>query len=201
MKVRIILTEPILGTRAGNKDLATEYQASKHPDGVPAHDELTTIEEQIEKASTIFDRDEKGHPFRWDYQFKGFLKEACLAMIETGTITKEELGKLKLTNYSYKRTIDKMIFVFPRKIILHSPSEPLICERRLRSQTMKGERIALAISEELPAGTYCDIAIVCLNKKHEPFIKQWLDYGALFGLGQWRSSGKGRFSWKELKEG
>jgi len=33
-----------------------------------------------------------------------------------------------------------------------------------------------------------------------PYIHQWLDYGKLRGLGQWRNSGKGIFEWQEIKE-
>jgi hypothetical protein len=31
-------------------------------------------------------------------------------------------------------------------------------------------------------------------------IREWLDYGELHGLGQWRNSGKGSFVWEELDE-
>lgn len=29
-------------------------------------------------------------------------------------------------------------------------------------------------------------------------VREWLDYGALRGLFQWRNSGKGRFEWEEV---
>jgi hypothetical protein len=29
-------------------------------------------------------------------------------------------------------------------------------------------------------------------------VKEWLDYGELRGLGQWRNSGKGKFKWEEI---
>lgn len=193
MKVKAEFTEGVLGTKAGNKELATDYIASKHPDGVQV-DEAEAIDEALEKASTLFHRVD-GKPMIWDYQVKGFLKSACLAMIETDTMTKEELKKVRLTPYLYKRTIDKMVFVFPRKIVLEMPEDGEIteCERPLRAETMRGERIALARSEELPAGTKFEIEIKTLNKKLDEYIKRWLEYGELFGIGQWRSSGKGRF--------
>jgi hypothetical protein len=37
-----------------------------------------------------------------------------------------------------------------------------------------------------------------MNVNLVPFVRRWLDYGALFGLGQWRTSGHGRFTWEEL---
>jgi len=207
MKVEIEFTEELLGTRAGNKELACDYQAAKHPEQVQ-EDELAAIEnidETIAKSSTVFDRDDAGRPFLWDYQFKGFFKEACLAMIETDTLTKEELKKVRLTNYLYKRTIDKQVFVCPRMIFLDLPEgvdcqKLEFCERPLRGQTMKGERISLARSEVAPSGTKIVLEIKCMNKKHEPFIEQWLTYGALSGMGQWRNSGKGRFVFRILDE-
>ena len=30
-------------------------------------------------------------------------------------------------------------------------------------------------------------------------VREWLDYGALRGLFQWRNSGKGRFEWEEVE--
>lgn len=29
-------------------------------------------------------------------------------------------------------------------------------------------------------------------------VREWLDYGALKGMGQWRNSGRGRFVWEEI---
>ncbi|MCK5606662.1 hypothetical protein KAR91_32470 [Candidatus Pacearchaeota archaeon] len=202
MKVRITFTEQVLGSLPGNKELATDYQVGKHPDG-PQGDEtevIETMEEALVKGSTIFSREEDGRPFLWNYQIKGFFKSACLAMIESEKMTKAELSKLNLSKWTYKRTVDKMIFVAGRKLYLNIVGEMSQCERPLRADTMKGERIALARSEQYDAGTNFEMEVTCLNEKLEPFIEQWLTYGALFGLGQWRSSGKGTFSWENLDE-
>ncbi len=32
----------------------------------------------------------------------------------------------------------------------------------------------------------------------ESLVREWLTYGRLRGLGQWRNSGKGRFTFEEL---
>lgn len=199
MKVELTFTEPLLGTLSGNKEIAEEFIISKHPDGV-SEEESESVDESIEKSSTIFARTD-GNPMIWDYQVKGFFKSACLAMIKSKTMTKEELKNFELTKYMYKRTIDLLIFASPRKIVLALPSsDPLtFCERPLRAETMRGERIALARSEQAPAGTKVIVEIISLNKKLEPFIERWLDYGQLSGFGQWRNSGMGRFEWKKLK--
>ena len=65
---------------------------------------------------------------------------------------------------------------------------------------MRGERIALARSEAAPAGTKFEATIEVLNRKLEPFLPRWLDYGRLRGIGQWRNSGAGAFEWKELND-
>ncbi len=200
MKVEIEFTEPLLGTLAGNKEIAEEFIGSKHPEGTDI-DELRAsecLEEAIGKKSTGFARNKDGEPMLWDYQIKGFFKEACESMISTDTLTKEKLKKICLTRYLYKRTIDKLIFVFPRQIPLQLAGALSFCERPLRGNTMKGERISLARSEEAPIGTKIEIEIRFMNSKLEPFVEQWLKYGALFGLGQWRSSGKGRFLFKAM---
>lgn len=203
MKIEIEFTEPLLGTLAGNKELAEDFIASKHPDGTQK-DEIEAIPEALEKASTGFSRNDEDMPMLWDYQIKGFFKEACLAMIHTDTMKKEELKKVRLTEYLYKRTIDQMIFINPRRIELRLPEgcEPNkleFLERPLRGQTMRGERIALARSEIAPAGTKITITISSLNEKLWPFIDKWLIYGALRGLGQWRNASYGRFSYRKLQ--
>lgn len=205
MKVEIEFTEPLLGTMAGDKEVATDFIANKHPDGVQKDEAeaIETLDEELEKTSTVFPR-EDDKPFMWDYQFKGFFKEACAAMIQTETLKKEELKKVALTNYMHKRTIDRMIFVTPRRVFLMLPDgcngdKLPFHERPLRGQTQRGERICLARSEKAPIGTKVEIEIVCLNAKLRDFIKRWLDYGALQGMLQWRNGGFGRFKWQELK--
>jgi len=205
MKFTLTFTEPLLGTLSGNKDIAEEFINSKHPDGHSEEESKAHPDEELEKSSTIFARD--GHRLMlWDYQIKGFFKEACEAMINTDTIKKEDLRKPRLTQYLYKKTIDKQIFVFPRRIYLNLPEGEIpkfiapgmskddkTCQRPLRGQTMRGERICLARSESVPPGTTLEIEVKCLNTNLEGYIGRWLAYGALLGLGQWSSSGMGRF--------
>jgi len=204
MKVRITFTEPLLGTLSGNKEIAEEFIISKHPDGSSQEEsDAVPIDETVEKSSTIFARNQDGKdgkPMLWDYQVKGFFKEACAAMIHTERLTKEELKKARLTEYLFRRTIDEAVFVTPRRIVLEGLNgQPLkFLERPLRGQTMRGERIALARSEVIPAGATITVEISWFNPKLADFIKQWLNYGALRGLGQWRNASYGRFTWREL---
>lgn len=205
MKVRIEFIEPVLGTLAANKEVAEDFVVNKNPKGAQ-QDELDAVdridvEKELEKITTVFPRNEEGQPFIWDYQVKGHFKGACEAMIHGDCFTKEELKKLRLTQYLYKKTIDQLLFVAPRRMVLCLPNgDPLgFCERPLRGQTMRGERIALARSEQAPIGTTFECIIEVLNKNLAPFIEVWLTHGKLSGFLQWRNSGMGRFIWKEIK--
>ncbi len=193
MKVKITFTETVLGTLSGNPEIAEEFMASKHPDG-PQEDELHAElpEGDVEKSSTIFPRD-NGKPFIWDYQVKGFLKDACSMLRRVKGIRSSKLT-------AYKKVIDGLIFPGPRKIFIDVVGDISWCERPLRGQTAQGERIALARSESISAGSSVTFDITCLDKKYIPFVEEWLDYGVLRGLGQWRNSGKGRFSWELISE-
>lgn len=201
MKLKLTFTEPLLGTLAGEKEIAKEFIASKVSGGIPKADEIDVIEsldESLEKGSTVFNADENG-VFLWDYQVKGFFKDAMLALLTTGNFTQEALKKVGLTKYAYKRTIDHHLFINPRKIHLDLSGPTFFVERPLRADTMRGERIALARSEAAPAGTTCEIEVVTMNKSIVPFLYECLNYGALRGIGQWRNSGMGRFTYEELQ--
>ena len=146
---------------------------------------------QIEKSMTVFPR-ENGQPFLWDYQVKGFLKYACSMLRRVpGTLSS------KLT--AHKKVIDGLVFPGPRKIMLDLNGGAMgECQRPLRGQTAQGERIALAHSETCPEGTSIVVEFTMLNDKLDDHLREWLDYGFLRGLGQWRNSGKGRFIWEEV---
>lgn len=195
MNIRITFIEPILGTWPADPEVAAKYIASKSPDAGTITDEIaaTSVEEVTEKSMTIFPRSEDG-PILYDYQIKGFFKDACgmLARVK-GT----ESSKIK----AYKKIIDGLIFPEPRMIPLVLTGEIGNCQRPLRAQTAQGERVSLANSEEIPAGTTATFAVKLLDPGHEKLVLEWLDYGKLRGLGQWRNSGKGRFTYELLPEG
>lgn len=72
------------------------------------------------------------------------------------------------------------------------------CQRPLRGQTAQGERISLANSETIPEGATIEFTVKCLVDSYIDVVREWLDYGELRGMGQWRNSGKGRFKWEEV---
>jgi len=99
---------------------------------------------------TIFPRDAEGRPILYDYQVKGFFKDACGMLGRIGG--KTETGKKRAVNESgkltaYKKIIDGLIFVSPRQIPLPILGEMNECQPPLRAQTAQGERVSLANSE------------------------------------------------------
>ena len=190
--IEITFIEPLLATCSGNKEIATDFILSKRPEGA-APDEIEALpdKEAIEKSSTVFMRTAEGKPFLWDYQIKGFLKDA--AGMLNRMVKKEEQLK------AHKKLIDGLIFVEPRKIPIELSGVITILERPLRAQTAQGERIALARSEAAPIGSKIQIKIVCFDPKLQEPIKLWLNYGMWRGLGQWRNASFGRFTWCEVQ--
>ena len=197
IRIRITLTEEMLGTASANPELHSEFIASKAPDAPSMEEEVAALgAEAVEKKGmTVFTRDEDGDLCIWDYQVKGFFKDAAQMM-------KKVPGSASSQIKAFKKEVDGAIFVFPRKIKLNFPKDVPhvagVCQRPLRASTAQGERVALASSETVPAGTTLDIVVKFLNKADMEACCEWLNYGELRGLGQWRNSGKGRFLWDQL---
>lgn len=194
LKVRVTMFEEILGTASANPDIHEEFIASKAPDAPSREEEVAAVgaDEVFEKGMTVFPRMD-GKPIAWDYQWKGFFKDACGCLRK---IPGSACEKIK----AYKKEIDGLIFVEPRAIPIRFDGEMGICQRPLRGQTAQGERIALASSESIPAGAVMEFEIRMLLPAHEKAVREMLNYGQLRGFGQWRNSGKGRFTWELLEE-
>ena len=193
LKVRITLTEELLGTANSDPHIHEEYIASKAPDAPSREEEVEAlgIEGVVDKQKTIFPRNADGEPIVWDYQIKGFFKDTCSALRK---VTGTRSSKVK----AFKKEIDGLVFPEPRQIKINFEGEVGNCQRPLRASTAQGERIALANSETIPAGATLEFTVVCLADAYYEIVKEWLDYGRYRGLGQWRNSGKGRFTWEEL---
>ena len=188
--VQIEFVEELLGTASNNKNIHSEFIASKAPDAKSRAEEVEAIGADAveEKVTTVFPRLDDGTPFVYDYQWKGYFKDSC-GMLRRASGYKSKNLK------AYKKEIDGLVFVEPRKIPLVMPEGETVgdCQRPLRAQTAQGERVALAHSETVPAGTTQEFDVVILKDDLEPLIIEWLEYGAYHGTGQWRNSGKGRF--------
>lgn len=203
LKVRLTTTEGMLGTKPADSEIYKRFVAGKAPDAKTTEEEVAEIgvDEVVERSMTIFPRLEDGTPFIYNYQVEGFFKDSCGALQRL--TVKGEDGKKKPVNESgkltaYKKVLDGLIFVKERKIPIKFEGEITTCQRPLRAQTAQGERVSLAMSEEIPAGATMEFTVVCFDDNHIPAVKEWLNYGMWRGLGQWRNSGKGRYLWDEL---
>lgn len=194
MKVKLTFTDPILGTCPADEEVYRNFIASKAPDASTLEEEVAAIgvDAVAEKGMTVFPRTEDGKPFLYDYQIKGFFKDTCGGL-------KRVKGTVSSGIKAYKKEIDKLIFPQPRQIAFEYDGEIGFCQRPLRAQTMQGERVSLAISEQIPAGASVTFEIVLFSDDHEKAVREWMDYGKHSGIGQWRNSGKGRFTWEEVE--
>lgn len=203
--VRLTFIEPVLGGTPSDPDIYRTYIASKAPERDLAEEEVAALgnidedekgknTKEDEKGPTVFPRTTDGTPFLWDYQIKGFFKDACGALREIPRTKSSYLT-------AYRKKIDKLIFPAPRRIAIRCEAGDAAtgkCVRPLRTNTPKGERVSIARSEELPRWAVMEFAVRCHVDEHADTVREWLGYGCELGLGQWRNSGKGRFVWEEL---
>ena len=195
LTVKLTFLEGVLGTNPANEDIFRDFVGSKAPDAATLEDEVAAlgVEEVSDNKATIFPKTEDGKPFLYDYQIKGFFKDTCGGL-------RRVKGSVSSGIKAYKKEIDKLIFPQPRCIPFEDVAEIRWCQRPLRAQTMQGERVSLAMSEEIPAGASITFDILCLSSTMKDAVLEWLDYGKLSGIGQWRNSGKGRFIYEVIAE-
>ena len=171
-------------------------------------------EADAEKQMTVFYRF-NGAPFYFDYVAKGFMKDNCRAMAKIPGSHSEQLsGFLKLIDGPAIHVAPRlMMFQLPEgavigKITREVPETEMAtptsgiwppqnagrCDRPLRVSGPQGERVALVSSETLPPGTKLAFYIRLQNPAHEKVVREWFAQGVSRGFGQWRNSGKGRFT-------
>lgn len=148
-------------------------------------------------------------PFLYNYQMRGLFKDAC------GLLARAKNNESAAIFKGYKKIIDGNIFVFPRHIGFQVPETYIdefgneqqsrdkegrltILQRPIRISGPQGERTALNSSEFIPAGSRCKLRIGMTNKVWRKAIEEWLNYGLIRGIGQWRNSSSGLFRWREL---
>lgn len=202
--VKLTFTEELLGTAPQNPELYENYIAKKA--GITEEktdNELGTLpelEDEVDKGTTVFHRMADGRLMLYDYQIKGFFKDACGCL---SRVSGTRSDKLK----AFKKVIDGIIFINEREIPIELGGDlgmcdrAGICVRSLRVNGPQGERVALARSETAPAGSSITFTVDVLDSRLLPVVKDWLEYGRKRGLGQWRNSGKGRFTYEILSEG
>lgn len=191
IKVQLTFIDDLLGTMPGNRDIFTDFVAKK-AETVNEEAEAIPVDEALEKGTTVFPRTADDKPFLYDYQIRGYFKESCkfLKKVDGTKSSKEK---------AYKQKIDGLIFIKDRQNVINTDKEIGICERPLRASTPQGERISLSRSESIAEGATMEFTVVCMVDSDIELVKEWLDYGRFHGTGQWRNSGKGRFTWEEME--
>lgn len=201
-RIRFYFKEDVLGGRSFNENILSSWIEGKAPEGRDISDEIADrgAEDVIEGKMTGFSK-EQGCPHAWDYQIKGFLKEAMGALKK---LPDTESSKQK----AYKKAVDNYIFFdarTSRKIFFHNADGSRVKnsqlkeeERTLRASTMQGERVSIARSESVPAGTYIEFDMIVMDESLNKAIDECFNYGMYKGFGQWRNAGWGTFMWCEL---
>lgn len=195
-------TEDVLGMMPGSEDIHRDYIASKAPDAESIEEEVARVgvDEVDAKGTTIFPRTIDGSPALFDYQLKGWLKDA-IGMLRNAGKAGERMGAACGKISSYKKKVDGLIFIEDRlnPFDMHGMLMGDTCARPLRAQTMQGERISIANSEVVPAGSTLEFTLTLLDPALWGAVEECLEYGKYRGLGQWRNSGKGRFTYEVLE--
>lgn len=194
-KVILTFTEPLLGAVSLDPAIYEAWIGKNAPDAASLSEEIKTLgtDAVVEKGTTGFHRVD-GAPILYDYVLRGFCKDAC-------SMLRRVPGTLSHGIKAYRKIIDGLVFVAPRKILIDlGETEITFLERPLRAQTAQGERIALARSEMIAAGASITFTLSVLGVIKEPQLREWFDYGMLRGLGQWRNASYGRFTYEMIKQ-
>ena len=146
----------------------------------------------------------------YDYQLRGMFKDSCGMLQRAKNNVSSELK-------SYKKVIDGGIYTFPRRVAWDIPDTYIdesgnevssydengklkVIQRAFRVSGPTGERSVLSSSEVIPAGSRIKFTIGVTNPTYLKFVHEWLNYGVIRGIGQWRNSGIGIFRWRKLDE-
>ena len=240
--IRVTLLEDALALLPGTPDSFSrflEYKKAKLNKQQAAHVEdmeeeerraikerLETLKiDQAENSVSVFPIDkETGKPFYYDYQIRGFFKDAARGLKDCLQIkkSKDESAKDASPDEKLKSAlskcknlasfagfskmpatwVDRGIFVGPRKVIIDMPEGGQIgfCERPLRVEKFPQPIVSIKCSESVPAGSVLRFKVGVLNDADEKYVLACLHYGFLRGFGEWRNSGKGRFSFEIYDE-
>lgn len=198
MTIKLTFIEDVLGGLPQSEDIYREYIASKAEDRTTVEDEVRAVgvDEVAENGKTVFPKLADGTPFVYDYQVKGFFKDTCSALARVK-------GSKSSGVKAFKKIIDGNVFVKDRQNVIDMHGLLMdTCSRPLRASTPQGDRVAIASSEQIPAGSTINITIQYFDNcpVTRELLTEWLDYGSFRGLGQWRNSGKGRFSYEITAE-
>ena len=166
MKVRLTFLEPVLGTWPSNENVARDFIASKAPDASTIEDEIAALGADVvaDKGMTVFPR-ANGCPVLYDYQIKGFFKDAC------GMLTRVKSTKSSSLK-AYKKIIDGLIFVEPRHIPIQVSGEIGECQRPLRAPPRRASVWRLRTRRRFRRAARSSLKLRCWMKRRTR-ISSW----------------------------
>lgn len=191
-KVKITFRESVLGTVPKDPDVYAAHILSRAAlTDEKIKEEISTVEKVEEKGWTGFHLLEDGTPFFYDYVIRGFFKAACWSLRRSKENKSHGIA-------AFKKIIDGLIFVFPRRIPINiNGGEMGILERPLRAETAKGPRVTVARSDSCPVGSTMEFEVILLaGSVSKAILEEWLNHGQYTGLGQWRNGGYGSFDYE-----
>ncbi len=196
LEITWTFSTPVLGTAPSNTKIYSDYIAKEAIEagvvnGNRLQEELDSLPTDEDRGSTVFRRDTDGNACFIDYMIKGFFKDTCTAQRRFDVSLSKGIA-------AHKAKINDVLFITPQfiPILNQDGSTPAITmfERPLRADTPQGPRVALASSEMIAAGTQIQFTLENFATKliSKDVIKEWLNYGRMRGLGQFRNGGYGR---------
>lgn len=166
-----------------------------------------TFKELDIKGTTVFFWDKVAdRPCLGDHMIGGFLKAAAEAIGRTLPSRKAEV----LHSISYTQSLinqhvrcESKFITFDKDIKRDGEGNAAYLQRSLRAMTAQGPRISLSRSEVVEAGAkLCFVLKVMEGSKiTEEVLSKLFSYGEFVGLGQWRNSGNGMFTFDISKLG
>jgi len=226
MEIEQYNLEDWLGTNSLDPDIHARHVLDKVTDEAARQRELDSLPkeeamEQVEKKgmTVFYRRPEDKVLYIKNHMIKGFLKASGDALrVEANketTRTKPEEGaekpKGKGTIWgSIDGKIDDNITVYPNELVICDvDGKPKLdgdgfLVRSLRAQTLQGPRVTVVKSEILSPLSRIRYTLFWPSNGpvNKDMLVKMLDRGEIyFGLGQWRSSGKGKFTYRILAEG
>lgn len=117
LKIKMVLTEEMLGMSPANPEIQRDYISSKGPDAISIKEEVEAVgvDAVMDKQMTIFPRNSEGKPIIWDYQMKGWLKDAWGCFVEFPSQSVERLKTIKRTSTAYSFPPRDKLLLISRK--------------------------------------------------------------------------------------
>lgn len=171
---------------------------------------LELLGESADNKAQVFLKDSNGLPYLSSHTVKGFLKSAAEAISRTRPVKAGKYNHSYAASSKYVNTMMLASDVFFFKgdgkredIKRDGDGNPSMLSRPLRAKTAQGDRVALASSEVVSAGTRARFVVCVFGGDKAPVTQRDLEdafeYGVLQGFGSWRGSGSyGRFIVRSL---